>query len=113
MKANVALGAIGVERDLRPIEHHQQLWFVGVQPLEQTIERDEAGASPEDAVEASPQFATAPCGGFGAIRCSATIRMRGRVLIVAGSGDQDEAVSLVFLDGMAVRFLRSRAPRRR
>jgi len=42
MKANVALGAIGVERDLRAIEHHQQLWLVGMQPLEQAIERDEA-----------------------------------------------------------------------
>ena len=57
-----------MERDLRAIEHHQQLWLVGVQPLEQPIERDEAGASPEDAVKAGTQFATAPCGGFGAIR---------------------------------------------
>jgi hypothetical protein len=45
MKANVALGTIGVERDLRAIEHHQQLWLVGVQPLEQPIERDETGAA--------------------------------------------------------------------
>ena len=54
--------------DLGPIEHHQQLWLVGVQPLEQAIERDEAGASTEDALEAGTQFATAPCGGFRAIR---------------------------------------------
>ncbi len=60
MKADVALGAVGVERDLRPIEHHQQLWLVGVQPLEQAIERDEAGASAEDAVEAGLQFAAPP-----------------------------------------------------
>ena len=68
MKADVALGAIGVERDLRPIEHHQQLWLVGVQSLEQAIERDEAGASAEDAVESGPQIAAPACGGFGAIR---------------------------------------------
>ena len=54
--------------DLGAIEHHQQLWLVSVQPLEQAIERNEAGASTEDALEAGTQFATAPCGGFGAIR---------------------------------------------
>ena len=67
MEADVALGAIGVERYLRPIEHHQQLGLVGVQPREQAVERDEAGASMEDAVEAGTQFATAPRSGCGAI----------------------------------------------
>ena len=32
METDVALGAIGVERYLRPIEHHQQLRLFGVQP---------------------------------------------------------------------------------
>src|SRR5512133_2383111 len=73
MKADDALGASGWERYLRPLEHHQQLWLVGVQPLEQAIERDEAGASPEDALEAGTQFATAPCGGFGAIRLEVSV----------------------------------------
>ena len=68
MKADVALGAIGMQRDLRPIEHRQQLWLVGVQPREQAIERDEAGASTEDAVEAGTQCATAPRSGCRAIR---------------------------------------------
>ena len=68
MEADVALGAVGVQRYLRPIEHHEQLWLVGVQPSEQAIERDEAGASTEDAVEAGPQFTAPPCRGFGAIR---------------------------------------------
>jgi hypothetical protein len=36
--------------------------------LEQAIERDEAGASMEDAVEASPQFAAPPRRGSSAIR---------------------------------------------
>ena len=35
----------------------------------QAIEGDEAGASTEDAVEAGSQFAPAPCGGGGAMRC--------------------------------------------
>jgi hypothetical protein len=73
MKADVAFRAIGVERDLRPVEHHQQLRLVGVQPLEQTIERDEAGASAEDALEPGKQFATALCGGFAAIRLEVSI----------------------------------------
>ena len=68
MKTDVALGTIGVEWYLRPIKHHQQLWLVGMQPLEQAIERDEAGASAKDALEAGTHFATTPCGGFGTIR---------------------------------------------
>src|SRR5712675_2272714 len=68
MEADVALGAIGVERYVRAIEHHQQLGLVGVQPREQAIQRDEAGASMEDALEAGTQLATAPRGGVGAIR---------------------------------------------
>ena len=50
LAADVALRTVGVERDLRPIEHHQQLGFVGMQPLEQAIERGESGASVKDAV---------------------------------------------------------------
>ena len=64
MEADVALGAIRVERYVRAIEHHQQLGLVGVQPREQAIQRDEADASLEDALEAGMQFATAPRGGF-------------------------------------------------
>ena len=68
METDVALGAVGVERYLGTIENHQQLrLWRGVQPHEQAIERDEAGAPMEDAIEAGTQFATAPRGGFGAI----------------------------------------------
>jgi hypothetical protein len=67
MEADVTLGAIGVKRYLRPIEHPQQLGLVGVQPREQTVERDEAGASMEDAVEAGTQCATASRSGCRAI----------------------------------------------
>ena len=63
LAADVALRAIGVQRDLRMVEHHQQLVLVGVQPLKQTIEGDEASAPFKDAIEARPHF-TAPawCG---------------------------------------------------
>ena len=84
MKADVAFGSIGVKRYLRPIKHHQQLWLVGVQPREQAIERDEAGASMEDAVEACAQFATAPRGGGGAIRLEVVVEapdQRARALL--------------------------------
>src|SRR6476646_5802757 len=64
METDVALGAVGVERYLWAIEHNQQLGLVGVQSREQAIERDEAGTSTEDAVEAGTQFAPAPRGGF-------------------------------------------------
>jgi len=39
------------------VEHHQQLGLVGMQPLEQAIERGEASGALEDAVEARPHFA--------------------------------------------------------
>ena len=35
MAADITLGAIGVERYLRAIKHHQELWLVGAQALEQ------------------------------------------------------------------------------
>ena len=73
MATDVTLRAIGLlrsptmQRYLRPIEHHQQLGLVGVQPLEQAIQSDEAGAAAEDAVEAGTHLATAPGGGVGPI----------------------------------------------
>jgi len=57
LAADVIFRAVGVQRDLRAIEHHQQLSLVGVQPLEQTIKRGEAGAALEDAIEACAQLA--------------------------------------------------------
>ena len=46
----------------------------GVQPHEQAIERDEAGAPMEDAIEAGTQFAAAPRRGFGAIRLEVIVK---------------------------------------
>ncbi len=39
------------------IEHPQQFSLIGVQPLEQTIQRGEAGRALKDAIKACPQFA--------------------------------------------------------
>ena len=47
---------LGVQRNFRVIEHHQQFVFVGVQPLQQTVKGDEACAPLKDAIEARPQF---------------------------------------------------------
>ena len=55
LTADVVLRAIGVERDLRAFQHHQQLGLVGMQPRQQAIQRDEAGAAAEDPVEPRAQ----------------------------------------------------------
>src|SRR3954454_12266492 len=55
LTANVVLRAVGVERDFRPLQHHQQLGLIGMQPRQQAIQRGEAGAAQEDAVEAYAQ----------------------------------------------------------
>lgn len=67
LAADVVLRAIGVQRDLWPIKHHQQLRLVGVQPREQSIQGGETRTPPEDALEASPQLRPAAGCGIGAI----------------------------------------------
>jgi len=56
LAADVPLGTIGVEWYLRSIEYHQQLGFIGMQPLEQAVEGGEAGAAAEDPVEPCAHF---------------------------------------------------------
>jgi hypothetical protein len=58
LTADIALGAIGVQRDFRSLQHHQQLGLVGVQPLQQSIQRDVTGAAAKDAVEPGAQRQT-------------------------------------------------------
>src|SRR5216684_4732679 len=53
--ADVVFGAVGVEWDLRVIEHHQQFGFIGMQPGEQSIEGGKAGLALKDPVEAGAQ----------------------------------------------------------
>ena len=61
LTANVVLGAVGVEGNFGPFEHHQQFGLVGVQAREQAIEGDEPGAlREEDAIEACSQGSLAP-----------------------------------------------------
>ena len=65
--ADVVLRAVGVQRDLRAVEHAQQLRLVGVQAVEQSVEHDEAGAALEDAVEAGAQLGPAAPTGLTAV----------------------------------------------
>jgi hypothetical protein len=51
LAADVVFRAVGVQRYLRVVEHHQQFGLVGVQPLQQPIEGNEAGLPSEDTVE--------------------------------------------------------------
>ena len=51
LAADVALRTVRVKRDLRPVQHHQQLGFIGMQPLEQAIEGGKSGAPVEYAVK--------------------------------------------------------------
>src|SRR5690349_10593614 len=53
--ADVVLRTVGVQRDLRSIQHRQQLSLVGMQPCQQAVQGDEAGATEKDAVEPSAQ----------------------------------------------------------
>jgi hypothetical protein len=57
--ADGVLGTVGMQRDLWPVERHQQLGFVGMKPGEQPIEGGKAGAALEDAVETSAQGGSA------------------------------------------------------
>ena len=52
---DIVLRTVGVKRNFRPVQHHQQLSFVGMQPRQQAVQRDEAGAAEEDAVEPGAQ----------------------------------------------------------
>ena len=55
LTADIVLRSIGVQRNLGPIEHHQQFALVGAEPSEQPVENDEPGLACEDAIEARPQ----------------------------------------------------------
>ena len=55
VRPQIALGAVGVQRQLRTVQHPQQLVLVGMQPFQQAVERGEPGAPPEDPVETGAQ----------------------------------------------------------
>ena len=56
-----------MQRSLGSVEHHQQFGLVGMQPREQAVQRDEAGAVAEDAIEPRPQRETAAFVGVGLV----------------------------------------------
>src|SRR6202034_2287712 len=61
LATDIVFGAVGVQRDLRPFQHPQQFGLVGMQPRQQAIQRDEAGAAAKDAVEPRAQTTFARC----------------------------------------------------
>src|ERR1700752_456040 len=67
LAADVVLRAVGVRGDFGPVEHHEQLAFVGMEPFEQPVESDEASVSGEDAVQAGAQRSLALLAGVLAI----------------------------------------------
>src|SRR5882757_4293384 len=40
--ADIVLRSVGVQRGLWPVQHHQQLCFVGMQPPQKPVQRNEA-----------------------------------------------------------------------
>jgi hypothetical protein len=44
-----------VQQHLWPVEHREQLIFVAVQPLQQSVKGSKAGAAAEDALKPCPQ----------------------------------------------------------
>jgi hypothetical protein len=52
-----------VQRNVRPLQHHQQFGLVRPQPCQQPVQRDEAGAATEDTIEPRTQCNTNCPGG--------------------------------------------------
>jgi hypothetical protein len=57
--ADVVLRAVGVQRDVWPVEHKQQLVLVGKGPGDGLVELGKAGDPGEDPIEAPPQRCSA------------------------------------------------------
>src|SRR4029077_19077705 len=72
---DVVLRAIGVKRDLRALQHHQQLGLVGMQPRQQAIQHDEASAAAEDPVEPPAQRQALTRAGFAMVRLEAGVEV--------------------------------------
>jgi hypothetical protein len=100
---NVLLGTIGVQRYLWPVEHGEQLSLVGIQSPQQAIERNEAGAVAEDAIEARVHLTAPPQGRRRAIRFEIGVELpdqrtdallRGAVQIGEGVELMDQPLSM-------------------
>ena len=55
MAADVVLRSVGVQRDFRTVEYHQQFGLVDLETGKQTVEGDKAGPAGEDAVDPRPE----------------------------------------------------------
>jgi hypothetical protein len=64
---DIVLGTVGVEPDLRAFEHHQQLRLVGMEPGQHAVQRDETGATAEDAIELGAQSRRVALGWLGLV----------------------------------------------
>ena len=53
LAADVVFRAVGVQRDLRPFQHREQILFLGVQPRQQPVEGGKARLRGKDAIEAA------------------------------------------------------------
>src|SRR5215212_6650829 len=72
--ADVVLRSVGVQRDLRPLQHPQQLGLVGVQPREQPVQDNEAGPPPKQAIKPRPQFGSAAPGWLSPVGFEVTVK---------------------------------------
>ena len=91
------LRTVGVERDLRPVQHHQQLGLVGMQPRQQAVQRDEAGATAEDTVEPGTQSDRPALAGFDPVRLETGVEVPDQAaqLRLGGAMHVGEGIQLV------------------
>ena len=62
LTADIVFRTVGVQRDLRPRQHRQQVLFPGVEPRQQPVKGGEARRGGEDAAEPAPQLTGAARG---------------------------------------------------
>src|ERR1039458_1170287 len=55
LTSDIALRAVGVQRNFRPVEHHQQLGLVGVKSRQKPVQGDETGAAEKDEIQTGGQ----------------------------------------------------------
>src|SRR5215208_5417379 len=70
---DVVLRSVGVQRDLRAVEHPEQVGLVSVQPREQPVQDDEAGPTPKDPIKPRAQFAPSPRGWLTSVSLEVTV----------------------------------------
>jgi len=97
LTADVVLGPIGMQWDVRLLQHPQQLGLVGMQPRQQPIQRDEAGAAAEDAIEPRAQHLATAFAGAGSISLEIGVEVPNQLAHALLSGPMQirEGVQLV------------------